>query len=67
MTYEEKLLKLQDIIKELENDIPMTRALELYNSGVNIIKESLEELENVKGSIYKVKQDLDNYIEEKMR
>ncbi len=67
MNYDEKIKQLEQISSELEKDIPLTEALEKYNKGVALIKECVESLDSVKGSITKVKQDLDSYIEEKMR
>ena len=66
MNYEEKIKELENIINELEKDLPMEKALELYKNGVALVKDVMTNLEEIKGSIYKVKQDLDKYIEEKI-
>ena len=66
MNYEEKIKELENIINELEKDLPMEKALELYKNGVTLVKDVMTNLEEIKGSIYKVKQDLDKYIEEKI-
>ena len=66
MNYEEKIKELENIINELGKDLPMEKSLELYKNGVTLVKEVMTNLEEIKGSIYKVKQDLDKYIEEKM-
>ena len=66
MNYEEKIKELENIINELEKDLPMEKALELYKNGVTLVKDVMTNLEDIKGSIYKVKQDLDKYIEEKI-
>ncbi len=67
MNYEEKVKTLEEIATKLEQDLPLEQALELYKQGVGLIKECLTGLEEVKGTISKVKQDLDSYIEEKIK
>ena len=67
MNYEEKVKTLEEIATKLEQDLPLEQALELYKQGVGLIKECLTGLEVVKGTISKVKQDLDSYIEEKIK
>lgn len=67
MNYEENLTKLQTLLEELKQDLPISQAVEKYQSAVGIIKENLDGLENIKGSITKIKQDLDSYFEEKMK
>lgn len=67
MNYEEKIKELEKIVTSLNDDLPMDKALEAYQKGVALIKECLSSLENTKGSIYKVKQELDEYIQEKMK
>ena len=67
MNYEEKVKNLEEIATKLEQDLPLEQALELYKQGVGLIKECLTDLEEVKGTISKVKQDLDSYIEEKIK
>lgn len=67
MNYEEKLNELEDISKKLENDLPIEKAVELYSKGTIIIKDCLENLEKNKGEVFKIKKELDKYIEEKMK
>lgn len=67
MNFEEKLKQIENIVIELSQDLPMEQAVEKYQQGVVLIKECLTSLEKSKGEIYKVKQDLDSFIEEKMR
>lgn len=66
MNYEEKMKRLEDVIKELENDIPMDIALELFKEGSGLVKDCLNHLEETKGSVYKVKQELQTYKETKI-
>lgn len=67
MNYEDNIKELEKIVDSLNNDLPMDKALETYQKGVYLIKECLSSLENTKGSIYKVKQELDEFIQEKMK
>ena len=67
MNYEDNIKELEKIVDSLNNDLPMDKALESYQKGVLLIKECLSSLENTKGSIYKVKQELDEFIQEKMK
>lgn len=67
MNFEEKLKQIENIVMELSQDLPMEQAVEKYQQGVILVKECLTSLEKNKGEIYKVKQDLDSFIEEKMR
>lgn len=39
-TFEEKMSKLDNIVKELENDdVPLEKSLELYKKGVELSRE----------------------------
>ncbi len=67
MNYEDNIKELEKIVDTLNNDLPMDKALETYQKGVSLITECLSSLENTKGSIYKVKQELDEFIQEKMK
>lgn len=67
MNYEEKMIELENISKKLEQDLPFEEAVELYSKATLMIKECLDNLENNKGQVYKIKQELDKYIEEKMK
>lgn len=67
MNYEDNIKELEKIVESLNSDLPMDKALETYQKGVMLIKECLTSLENTKGSVYKVKQELDEFIQEKMK
>jgi exodeoxyribonuclease VII small subunit len=68
MNYQENVEKLEMIVKQLENDdLPLERALELFNDGATIIKQCKTYLEEIKGSVYKVKQDLNSFVEEPIK
>jgi len=68
MNYQENLEQLQKIVNELENvDLPLEKAVELFESGAIILKECKKYLEEKKGSVYKVKQDLNSFIVEPLK
>ena len=67
MNFEEKIKQLQDITTKMENtDLSMSEGVELYEKGVKLAKECYEELNNVKGKINVIKQDLEKYREESL-
>ena len=66
MDYDKKLKELENIVNELEKDLPMEQSIELYTKGANLVKECLKELEETKGGIYKVKEELDKLVETKI-
>lgn len=52
MNYETNIKKLEKILKELEdNNISLDESLQLYAAGVELAKESLEELNSFKGRL----------------
>ncbi|MBQ0017263.1 MAG: exodeoxyribonuclease VII small subunit, partial [Clostridiales bacterium] len=42
------------------------QSIELYTKGANLVKECLKELEETKGGIYKVKEELEKLVETKI-
>lgn len=49
MTFEDNIKKIEDIINQLEKgDIPLNKAIELYNEGNNLVNESKKELDQAK-------------------
>lgn len=67
MNFDESLKNVEQIVVDLSQDLPMEQAVEKYQQGVQIIKECLNSLETAKGQVFKVKQDLDAFLEEKMK
>lgn len=52
MTFEESIKRLDEIIKEMESkDIPLERAVALYEEGVKLSAECKKELELTKQKI----------------
>ena len=67
MDFEDKIKELQDITTKMENaDLSMTEGIALYEKGVVLAKECYEELNNVKGKVNVIKQDLEKYREERL-
>ncbi len=49
---ENNLKELEKIFNKLENDnVPLNESLKLFEMGINIYRESIEEIENVKKQI----------------
>lgn len=67
MNFDEKINEIEQIVQELSQDLPMENAVDKYQKGVVLVKECLMNLEQSKGEVYKVKQELDKYIEERMK
>ena len=65
MEFEESINKLQDIASKLENpNLSMDEGLKLYEEGISLATNCYKQLNEVKGKITILKQDLDNFIEE---
>jgi exodeoxyribonuclease VII small subunit len=62
-TFEEKLKRLQEIVRILENEnTPLEESIKLFEEGVEISKELNEKLIEVKGKIEVIKKDAENKI-----
>ena len=60
MNYEENLVRLDLILKELQENMgSFDRSLELYEEASNIIKNSYEILKNGKGKIVEINEKLE--------
>lgn len=65
MELEKKIKELESIANKLENpDLGMDEGVLLYEQGVNIAKECYKSLNEVRGKINIIKQDLETYKEE---
>ena len=65
MNLEESLKDIEKIAEKLENpDLGMDEGLKLYEQGVELVKDCLSQLNEVKGKINIIKKDLDAYKEE---
>ena len=65
MDFEKKLNELQEICGQMEDEnLSLSKGLELYEKGVTIAKECYQELNSVKGKVKVIKQDLDKFKED---
>ena len=65
MDFEKKLNELQEICGQMEDEnLSLSKGLELYEKGVMIAKECYQELNSVKGKVTVIKQDLDKFKED---
>lgn len=63
--FDKDLERLVEISKELENDkITLGKGIELYEEGSELAKSLFKELNDVKGKVTILKQELDKYKEE---
>ena len=66
LTFEAAEKELGEIVSKMEdNNIPFSKAQELYERGSQLIKFCLSSLEQANGKISIIKKDLDTFIEEK--
>ena len=67
MDYEKNMEKLNEIVEKLSNQsLPLEESVKLYEEAGNIYKECSDYLTKQTGKVYKIKQDLDKYNEERM-
>lgn len=65
MDFEAKIKELQNITTKMEDaNLSMSEGIKLYEDGIKIAKECYEELNNLKGKVNVIKQDLDAFREE---
>lgn len=58
ITLEEKLEKLESTIESLEaDDISLEMAFDLYQKGMNLVKECYGEINDVEGKILSISED----------
>jgi exodeoxyribonuclease VII small subunit len=54
---EQKIKRLEEISKKLEQGTTLDESLKLYEEGCKLAKECLQELEKAKGKIIMIKKD----------
>ena len=65
MNFEDNMKKLQDVASKLEDqNLSMDDGLKLYEEGVQLATDCYKYLNEVKGKINILKQDLDKFVEE---
>ena len=61
---EASMVRLEEIVSEMENEqLPLDKALKLYEEGVKIVKKCSDELESAKRKIKILQQGKDGEIE----
>ena len=67
MEYEKNIERLNEIIEKLSKDnLPLDESVKLYAEAEKVYKECNDYLINQTGNVYKIKQELEKYNEEKM-
>lgn len=65
MNIDEKLKKLQEIADKLDkNEVTFEESLKLFEESNQLVKELYTQLNEAKGKVTILKQDLDKYKEE---
>lgn len=63
MSFEENNERLQEIIKLLEkNELPLEEATKLYEEGVSLAKKCFKQLNESKGKVTILKNELDELL-----
>ena len=67
MDYEKNIDALNEIVNKLSNQkMPLEESVKLYEDAQKLYVECSEYLEKQTGKVYKIKQDLEKYNEEKI-
>ena len=67
MSIDEKMKKLQEIADKLDkNEVTFEESLKLFEEGNQILKDLYLELNNAKGKVTILKQELDKFKEEEI-
>ena len=67
MSIDEKMKKLQEIADRLDkNEVTFEESLKLFEEGNQIVKDLYLELNNAKGKVTILKQELDKFKEEEI-
>ena len=56
-TFEERLKVLEEIVKELDSNIPLEKAISKYDEGVKIADECQKDLSQVEKKIMKIVEE----------
>ncbi len=63
-TFEESLQKLEEIVKTLEGDDSIDQAIQLFEDGIKVSKECVDELKAEKGKLSLLTDEINNLTEE---
>ena len=67
MNYESNIERLNEILEKLSNEkLTFEEGLNLYDEASRLYKECNDYLSQNIGKVYKIKQDLEKYNEERM-
>ena len=64
MKLEEKLAKLDRIATQLEGELPLEKALQLFEESVNLANDCLETLNDCKGKLTVIQEKLRGIADE---
>ncbi|NLZ25168.1 MAG: exodeoxyribonuclease VII small subunit [Clostridiales bacterium] len=64
MTFEESIIKLEEIVKKLDGDATLEEAIELFQQGIELSKNCMEKLKEQKGKIELLVDEIKNLTEE---
>lgn len=60
--FEKKIEKLQEIVAKLESDVSLEDGMALFESGIKITKECIDELDRTREQIEALKGELDKIL-----
>lgn len=66
MDLEKKISELEEIVNKLDSNISLEKSIELFEKGVSISKECLNDLKTFSGKITQIKEEMDKLIEVEM-
>lgn len=65
MDFEKNIKNLENICERMEDEnLPLNEGVKLYEEGMAIAKDCYLELNNIKGKVTIIKQDLEKFKEE---
>ncbi|MCH5157725.1 MAG: exodeoxyribonuclease VII small subunit [Clostridiales bacterium] len=60
--FEQKIEKLQEIVAKLESDVSLEDGMALFESGIKLTKECIDELDRTREHIEALKGELDKIL-----
>ena len=61
--FEEKIEKLKDIVSKLESDVSLEDGMSLFESGIKLTKDCIDELDRTREHIDSLKGELDKILD----
>lgn len=62
--FEEALQQLEEIVRQLEGDMPLDQAVKAFEKGIELSKICISDLKNEKGKLALLVDDINNLTEE---